>query len=178
LGFLEFSCCRPHGKYQLDPSWLLVIYHPVVAAAVAFILLTVLSDISDPEPCNWKFFHLGSASCLRVECCGTGTGTGTALHQLITPNLGFSLLLVFVRFAQENGLMFLEASAKTGECVEEAFLKCSKSILAKIETGELDPERIGSGTALLFLLFLLFCLESSDLPHCPLSSSFLCFGIH
>jgi hypothetical protein len=55
------------------------------------------------------------------------------------------------RFAQENGLMFLEASAKTGECVEEAFLKCSKSILAKIETGELDPERIGSGTSVLHL---------------------------
>jgi len=49
------------------------------------------------------------------------------------------------RFAQENGLMFLETSAKTGESVEEAFLKCSKNILAKIETGELDPERIGSG---------------------------------
>jgi len=49
------------------------------------------------------------------------------------------------RFAQENGLMFLESSAKTGDSVEEAFLKCSKSILAKIETGELDPERIGSG---------------------------------
>lgn len=42
-------------------------------------------------------------------------------------------------------LVFLETSAKTGECVEEAFLKCSKTILAKIETGELDPERIGSG---------------------------------
>ena len=49
------------------------------------------------------------------------------------------------RFAQENGLMFLETSAKTGHAVEEAFLKCSKNILAKIETGELDPERIGSG---------------------------------
>jgi len=49
------------------------------------------------------------------------------------------------RFAQENGLMFLETSAKTGHSVEEAFLKCSKNILAKIETGELDPERIGSG---------------------------------
>lgn len=48
-------------------------------------------------------------------------------------------------FAQENELIFLEASAKTGENVEEAFLKCSKTILAKIETGELDPERIGSG---------------------------------
>ena len=29
----------------------------------------------------------------------------------------------------------------------QAFLKCSKNILAKIETGELDPERIGSGTS-------------------------------
>ena len=50
------------------------------------------------------------------------------------------------RFAQENDLIFLETSAKTGDSVEEAFLKCSKTILAKIETGELDPERIGSGT--------------------------------
>lgn len=42
-------------------------------------------------------------------------------------------------------LIFLETSAKTGDSVEEAFLKCSKTILAKIETGELDPEHIGSG---------------------------------
>ncbi|KAJ6647374.1 Ras-related protein Rab-4B [Pseudolycoriella hygida] len=48
-------------------------------------------------------------------------------------------------FAQENDLIFLETSAKTGDSVEEAFLKCSKTILAKIETGELDVERIGSG---------------------------------
>ena len=41
--------------------------------------------------------------------------------------------------------MFLETSAKSGECVEEAFLKCSKSILAKIEAGELEPDRLGSG---------------------------------
>ena len=41
----------------------------------------------------------------------------------------------------------METSAKTGDSVEEAFLKCSKTILAKIETGELDPERIGSGKA-------------------------------
>ncbi|XP_052127160.1 ras-related protein Rab-4B [Frankliniella occidentalis] len=49
------------------------------------------------------------------------------------------------KFAQENELIFLESSAKTGENIEESFLKCSKSILSKIETGELDPERIGSG---------------------------------
>ena len=60
----------------------------------------------------------------------------------------FSKYLSFIiiyRFAQEHDLIFLETSAKTGESVEEAFLKCSKTILAKIETGELDPERIGSG---------------------------------
>ena len=55
------------------------------------------------------------------------------------------LTLTFFRFAQENDLIFLETSAKTGDSVEEAYLKCSKTILAKIETGELDPERIGSG---------------------------------
>ena len=44
-----------------------------------------------------------------------------------------------IRFAQEHDLVFCETSAKTGENVEEAFLKCSKTILAKIETGELDP---------------------------------------
>lgn len=48
-------------------------------------------------------------------------------------------------FAQENDLIFLETSAKTGDNVEEAFLKCSKTILAKIETGELDPDKNGSG---------------------------------
>ncbi|KAK2561146.1 Ras-related protein Rab-4B [Acropora cervicornis] len=49
------------------------------------------------------------------------------------------------RFAQENELMFLETSALTGENVEEAFLKCSRTILSKIESGELDPDRMGSG---------------------------------
>lgn len=48
-------------------------------------------------------------------------------------------------FAQDNDLIFLETSAKTGENVEESFLKCAKTILAKIETGEIDPGNVGSG---------------------------------
>nr|XP_047912638.1 ras-related protein Rab-4B-like [Anser cygnoides] len=40
------------------------------------------------------------------------------------------------RFAQENELMFLETSALTGENVEEAFLKCARTILNKIESGK------------------------------------------
>uniref|UniRef100_A0A452IIK5 Ras-related protein Rab-4 n=1 Tax=Gopherus agassizii TaxID=38772 RepID=A0A452IIK5_9SAUR len=46
------------------------------------------------------------------------------------------------RFAQENELMFLETSALTGENVEEAFLKCARTILNKIESGT-RPELAG-----------------------------------
>lgn len=61
-------------------------------------------------------------------------------------------------FAQENELIFLETSAKTGDNVEEAFLKCSKSILAKIETGELDPDRTGKYQSVPFIRFQVFQL--------------------
>ena len=49
------------------------------------------------------------------------------------------------RFAQENELSFLETSALTGDNVEEVFMKCARTILAKIDAGELDPDRMGSG---------------------------------
>jgi len=49
------------------------------------------------------------------------------------------------RFAQENDIMFLETSALTGDGIEEVFLKCARSILTKIETGQIDPEKMGSG---------------------------------
>eukprot|EP01096_Ripella_sp_DP13-Kostka_P007614 TRINITY_DN2791_c0_g1_i1.p1 TRINITY_DN2791_c0_g1~~TRINITY_DN2791_c0_g1_i1.p1 ORF type:complete len:243 (+),score=68.23 TRINITY_DN2791_c0_g1_i1:77-730(+) len=48
-------------------------------------------------------------------------------------------------FASENGMMFLEGSSVSGESVDEAFFKCSRSILTKIETGQINPESIGSG---------------------------------
>mmetsp|Transcript_6622 Transcript_6622/g.9175 ORF Transcript_6622/g.9175 Transcript_6622/m.9175 type:complete len:212 (-) Transcript_6622:923-1558(-) len=49
------------------------------------------------------------------------------------------------RFAQENDLMFLETSALTGEGVSEVFMKCTRTILTKIETGVLDPNSLNSG---------------------------------
>lgn len=42
-------------------------------------------------------------------------------------------------------MMFLEASALSGDGVEDMFFKCARSILSKIETGQIDPERSGSG---------------------------------
>lgn len=56
--------------------------------------------------------------------------------------LSFPLSLSLSLFIE---LMFLETSALTGEGVEEVFLKNARSILTKIETGQIDPERMGSG---------------------------------
>jgi len=49
------------------------------------------------------------------------------------------------RFAQENELMFLETSARTGEGVTEVFMKCARTILTKVESGILDPNQMNSG---------------------------------
>lgn len=70
---------------------------------------------------------------------GSASTILSSLHNLTKCTKPKQLIILF------SELMFLETSAKTGENVEEAFLKCSKTILAKIENGELDPERIGSG---------------------------------
>ncbi|KND01106.1 small GTP-binding protein domain [Spizellomyces punctatus DAOM BR117] len=48
-------------------------------------------------------------------------------------------------WANEEGLVHVETSALTGEGVEEAFLTGARSILSAIETGKIDPDRMGTG---------------------------------
>lgn len=49
------------------------------------------------------------------------------------------------QFAQENDLVYLECSTKSGDGVAEVFLKCARSIIMKVESGVIDPERSDSG---------------------------------
>lgn len=42
-------------------------------------------------------------------------------------------------FADENGLAFIETSAKTANKVEEAFVDTARTIYDKVESGEIDP---------------------------------------
>ena len=42
---------------------------------------------------------------------------------------------------------FLEASSLTGDNVEAPFLLCARSILLAIESGQLDPDKAGSGVS-------------------------------
>ena len=39
----------------------------------------------------------------------------------------------------------METSALTGECVDEVFVKCSSSIMSKIDGGIIDPESLLKG---------------------------------
>eukprot|EP01038_Epipyxis_sp_PR26KG_P007386 gene7386-10063_t len=51
-------------------------------------------------------------------------------------------------FAQENGLVFLETSAKSAANVETAFIKTAENIYEKIKEGLYDPSREGNGVKL------------------------------
>ncbi|KZT65588.1 ras-domain-containing protein [Daedalea quercina L-15889] len=51
------------------------------------------------------------------------------------------------RWAAENDVHFLEASSLSGDNVEAPFLLCARSILLAIESGQLDPDKAGSGVS-------------------------------
>ena len=49
------------------------------------------------------------------------------------------------KFADDNGLLFFETSAKTGTNIEEIFNKCTSDIVAKIESGAIIVDSFNSG---------------------------------
>jgi len=55
------------------------------------------------------------------------------------------------KFAKDEGLLFVEASAKSGLNVEQAFVDASADILEKIKKGVFDDDRVCT-------LFSMFCV--------------------
>jgi Ras-related protein Rab-2A len=51
-------------------------------------------------------------------------------------------------FAAENGLLFMETSAKTSANVDDAFTRTAHSIYTNIKEGMYDPQREGNGVKL------------------------------
>ena len=48
-------------------------------------------------------------------------------------------------WAQEEGLLFVETSAKSGHNVEMAFERATRDILEKVRRGEFDEDRVSVG---------------------------------
>ncbi|KAL5495418.1 RAB4B [Sanghuangporus sanghuang] len=51
------------------------------------------------------------------------------------------------RWASQHGVHYIETSSLTGENVEAPFMLAARQILLSIESGELDPEKAGSGVS-------------------------------
>jgi len=49
------------------------------------------------------------------------------------------------KFADENNIIYIETSAKTGKNVEDVFLDTAKKIYDKIKSGDIDPNSVESG---------------------------------
>ncbi|NXK01430.1 RAB4B protein, partial [Corythaixoides concolor] len=142
--FLPFFTPKPPKFPRLtslqNPTELWILHHPT------------------PSPSS-SSSSSSSSSCSSRETYNALTNWLTDARTLASPNIVIILcgnkkdldadrevtFLEASRFAQENELMFLETSALTGENVEEAFLKCARTILNKIESGTEAPDRDGFG---------------------------------
>lgn len=67
---------------------------------------------------------------------GFGSGAGPAKRVREVPTEEAE------RWAKEEGLLFVEASARSGENVEDAFEKATRDILDKIRRGVFDDDRV------------------------------------
>jgi hypothetical protein len=68
-------------------------------------------------------------------------------------------------WAKEEGLLFVEASAKSGQNVEDAFVQAASDILSKIRRGVFDDNRVSEG----FWKRLLYLSRGLDRD--------ICFGV-
>ena len=67
------------------------------------------------------------------------------------------------QWAQDEGLLFVEASAKSGANVEAAFETAARDILAKIRRGVFDDDRV------CLALFLVVYFQPTPLTYSPQS---------
>lgn len=66
-------------------------------------------------------------------------------------------------FAEENGLEYIEASAKTSDGVDEAFIGTAERIWDKIKNGGLKNPSGGDDVSIIWMMFAFCVLSMSQL---------------
>ncbi len=109
----------------------------------------------------------------KVDLCSDSDGTSnTATSPIVS---GFRRAREVTseeaeRFAKEEGLLFVEASAKSGQNVEKAFEDSARDILSKVRRGVFDDNRVST---VMISLFRLFAYYFGLCPYHLVTSSYL-----
>ncbi|RXW23802.1 hypothetical protein EST38_g2049 [Candolleomyces aberdarensis] len=120
---------------------------------------TWLADVREHADPNLTCILVGNKVDLCADAAPSSTAPATAtsssLDKTTAPPPGGGSKLLRSRevtyeeaeqWAKEEGLLFVEASAKSGQNVELAFVEASQDILEKIKRGVFDDDRYVDGS--------------------------------
>lgn len=110
------------------PIWL---FHPSLTGTIGFTnARNWLKDVRQHADPHLTCILVGN----KVDLCSEDAGSHKRAREVTTEEAEL--------FAKQEGLLFVEASAKSGQNVEVAFEQATKDILAKIRTGVFDDDRV------------------------------------
>ncbi|KAL0070459.1 hypothetical protein AAF712_002291 [Marasmius tenuissimus] len=111
-----------------------------------------LKDVREHADPNLTCILVGN----KVDLCETSESRGsidsTSTSTLTAPGRRQVPIAEAQAFAEEEGLLFVESSAKSGENVDKAFEEAAKDILAKIQKGVFDDARINDDWSWRYLI--------------------------
>ena len=92
---------------------------------------TWLSDVREHADPHLTCILVGN----KIDLCDPAEGSGRGKQREVTTEEG-------EQWAKAEGLQFVEASAKSGQNVEHAFLLATRDILDKVKRGVFDQGKV------------------------------------
>lgn len=129
LGFLNARSWLAEVREHADPH-------------VSCILVGNKVDLCEDSTSSAEGGSLTSSSPPKTAASQRGKNTATASHATAKGKVREVTYAEAELWAKEEGMLFAEASAKSGLNVEQAFVDASCDILAKIRQGVFDDNRV------------------------------------
>ena len=137
----QSACRSPHRGPTSLLTWVPAPHSPLPPPSLAGFMnvRSWLADVREHADPHLTCILVGN----KIDLCSDdgGGGPGTRPRAVSTEEGAL--------FAQEEGLLFVEASAKSGENVEAAFERATRDILDKVHRGVFDDDRVSNARFLL-----------------------------